>query len=414
MDLRYRRPVKSVIAHRAIEVAAREGMKVEQNAVEAIAESCGNDIRQVLNCLQMWSSKVGDSLSYKTLKDREYSIKKDEILRVSLFDATRVIVEGRRGLGANSDAATERNHLFHRNDAYFVDYNFIGLMVHQNYLKVMQPQYNDMKHRNDADGMLAMLDRVHGAAEAMSDWALCEERVRSTQSWSLLPVSAAMVLRTGSLAGGRLGGSLPGFPEFTSYLGRISTRSKKIRLLGELGFHLNYKIQGGRDELRMAYLPAFRSQFMMYLKNGDIDPAIALMDEYGLDRNDILERFDEFQFDGSLFDNLDSKTKTALTRTYNQGAHKSQALIAEQGAGPKKRKGGGSSAPAESLDPDAINEDAVAEEDDEEEIDDEADADKIRSMFQAKGKKGRGAKKAPGAKEKKPAATKAKPRKKKT
>lgn len=384
MDLRYKRPVKSVIARRAIEVTAREGMQVEQNAVEAIVESCGNDIRQVLNCLQMWSSKVGDSLSYKTLKDREHSIKKDEILRVSMFDATRVIVEGRRGLGPTADSQTERSHFFRRNDAYFVDYNFVGLMVHQNYLSVMQPQYNEAKRKNNSGEMLAMMDRVHGAAESMSDWALCEERVRSAQAWSLLPVSAAMVLRTGSLAGGNSGGMLPGFPEFTSYLGRISSRSKKMRLLGELGFHLNYKVQGGRDELRMAYLPTFRSRFMDYLKAGDMETVIGLMDEYGLDRNDIFERFDEFQFDGISFDKLDSKTKAALTRTYNQGSHKSQALVAEQGAGTKKRK----AVSAETIvDPDAIDDDAV-DEDDKEDIDDEADAEKIRSMFKSKRKKG--------------------------
>ena len=47
MDLKYRRPVKSVIANRAVEIAEREGLYVERNAAEAIVESCGNDVRQV-------------------------------------------------------------------------------------------------------------------------------------------------------------------------------------------------------------------------------------------------------------------------------------------------------------------------------------------------------------------------------
>lgn len=92
MDLRYRRPVKTMIARRAEEVAAQEGWKIERNAAEAIAESCGNDVRQVLNCLQMWAadnSKKGEHrMSYKNLKDREKSINKDEVLRISLFDST--------------------------------------------------------------------------------------------------------------------------------------------------------------------------------------------------------------------------------------------------------------------------------------------------------------------------------------
>ena len=53
LDLRYRRPVKTVIARRAVEVARLEGLIVEPNAAEAVEESCGNDVWQVLNLMQM-------------------------------------------------------------------------------------------------------------------------------------------------------------------------------------------------------------------------------------------------------------------------------------------------------------------------------------------------------------------------
>lgn len=135
MDLRYRRPTKMVIAKRAVEIGQREGMAVELNAAEAIAESCGNDIRQVLNCLQMWSCKGkagGGSagITYRGLKERQNAINKDEVLRVSMFDACRSIVEGSRGLaGADSKAIT--SSLLKRTDAFFVDYMLMGLMVHQ-------------------------------------------------------------------------------------------------------------------------------------------------------------------------------------------------------------------------------------------------------------------------------------------
>jgi replication factor C subunit 1 len=237
MDLRYRRPVKAVIANRAVEVARREGMAVEQNAAEAIVESCGNDVRQVLNCLQMWASNNGSNMTYRDLKEREHSINKDEILRVSLFDAAKTIMEGRRGL-VNSDSAAERTHFFRRNDAYYVDYNFIGLLVQQNYLKVLQPQFNEIKRQNDTSMSVDILDRMHDAAASMSDWALAESGLRGGQNWSLLPLTAALAVKTGSHAGGERGGSLPGFPEFTTFLGRNSTRGKKLRLLSELGHHV--------------------------------------------------------------------------------------------------------------------------------------------------------------------------------
>ena len=160
MDLRYKRPVKSTIVKRALEVASREGLVVEPNAAEAIVESCGNDVRQVLNCLQMWASNNvnktstgngSDVLTYKSLKEREHSINKDEILRVSLFDAAKTIVEGRRGL-VGSDANAERSSFMTRNEAFFVDYSFMGLLVQQNYLKVVQGHFNEAKRRSLTGG----------------------------------------------------------------------------------------------------------------------------------------------------------------------------------------------------------------------------------------------------------------------
>ena len=57
MDLKYSRPNKNSLANRAMRIAQMEGLSVERNAAEAIAESCGNDVRQVLNLLQMWAQK---------------------------------------------------------------------------------------------------------------------------------------------------------------------------------------------------------------------------------------------------------------------------------------------------------------------------------------------------------------------
>jgi replication factor C subunit 1 len=122
LDLKYRRPVKSVIARRAVEIGKAEGMAIEYNAAEAIAESCGNDIRQVLNCLQMWSNKRhsrsgGKSeMTYKDFKERDSLINKDEMLRVTLFDAARMICEGRKGL-ADADERAQVDSLFKRTDA---------------------------------------------------------------------------------------------------------------------------------------------------------------------------------------------------------------------------------------------------------------------------------------------------------
>lgn len=392
MDLRFRRPVKSMIANRAIAVAAKEGLTVERNAAEAIAESCGNDVRQVLNCLHMWASdkRNRNNMTYKSLKDRENEINKDEMLRVGLFDAVRLILEGRRGL-ANANPEAERESFFRRNDAFFVDYAISGLLVQQNYLKVLQGQFNEAKRDNKDDGVVHALENMHAAALSMSDFALAENQLRGDQNWGLLPFIGAMTVKTGYHAGGERGGSLPGYPEFTSWLGRNSTKGKKVRIMNDLQHHMNFHISGGTQQMRLSYLPVLRERFLSLLSdpsNDGTQQAIDLMDEYGLDRDDLFDKLDEFSMDAKAdaFSKLDSKTKAAFTRLYNQGVHKSQALVAEQGgAGAKKTKRATSSV-EETADPDAINDDVVVEEEDEAE--DEEDLDKLKDLFKKKGKGG--------------------------
>ena len=432
MDLRWRRPVKTVIARRAVRIGQQEGLAIEPNAIEAIAESCGNDIRQVLNCLQMWSnmsssdkdnpsssssSSSSSRLTYKDFKARQRFISKDEILRVSLFDATRMIVEGRRGLSSSSKPDDERNSLYQRSDAFFVDYSFVGLNVQQNYLDVLNGQFKALLRNSGSSD--ALMDRMDLAAASMSDFAMAEQAVRGAdQNWSLLPFASMMTVKTGFHAGGPSGGFLSGFPAFTEWMGKNSTRGKTSRMLQGLGHHMNYRISGDSTELRLHYVPVLQERFMSMLQEGNngsgVTKAIEFMDSYGLDRDDVFETLDELRLatgggtsggstkgsgsskqkknTGSLSSVLDSKQKAAFTRAYNEGTHKSQALVAEQGADKKTKSRGGttqaSSAPAELG---TVDDDAGKEDDDGENTDDdELDADKVQAMFKSKRRRGSG------------------------
>jgi len=413
MDLRYRRPTKMVIARRAVEIGRLEGMQVEINAAEAMAESCGNDIRQVLNSLQMWSCKKKQSgksanVTYREMRERQGEINKDEVLRVSMFDACRSIVEGSRGLaGADSKAVT--SSLLKRTDAFFVDYMMMGLMVHQNYLKVAQGQFNSAKLKNDDDAEFEALHRMCEATEAMSDYGMCEESLRGgDQNWSLLPLCSVLAVKVGHHAGGPMGGMLPGYPEFAGWLGKNSSRNKRIRLLQELRRHMNYKVSADATELRMNYIPILRQQFEQLLFNKEgarVSEAIELMDEYGLDRDDVFENFDEFLFnskdvnkDIKKFGDLNTKSKTAFTRAYNSMAHKAQALVAEQGAekAGRKKGGGGGGEMAGGAELGVVDDDAAAAAEASDEDGDDEDLEALRKKFLKKGKGGK-AKKATAA-----------------
>jgi replication factor C subunit 1 len=228
----------------------------------------------------------------------------------------------------------------------------------------------------------------------MSDYAVAEQAIRGgDMNWGLLPFSGMLTVKAGFHASGENGGFLPGFPEFTAWMGKNSTRGKKNRILQELGYHMNYKVSGGLTELRLNYIPLLRDRFAALLFDEDgskVSEAINLMDEYGLDRDDVFENMEEFKMgpDGRSFATLDSKQKAAFTRQYNSGAHKSQALVSEQGAGKVTKK----KAPKETdpADLDAVDDDAFESESEEEE-DEEAEAAKLQAMFKKKGR-GSGAK----------------------
>jgi len=405
LDLRFRRPVKTVIARKAIEIGQREGLYVEQNAAEAISESCGNDIRQVINCLQMWASKKGtESMTFKAVRERENQICKDEILRVSMFDATRMIVEGRRGIantiGPNK-AKAEVDSLFQRNDAYFSEYSLMGLNVHQNYLQVMIAPFQETKRRGDTKAELQCLNRMLDSTISMSDYAVVDHAVMSgDQQWGLLPLCAILAIKTGYHAGGENGGFLPGFPEFAGWLGKNSTKGKMKRLLLELRHHMNFNVSGDLSQLRLIYIPSFRERFIKFLISDEpqISAAIDLMDEYGLDRDDVFENLDEFTLETKprKMADLDSKVKASFTREYNKGSHKSQALVDEQGVTKTRRRKAmdesGGDGNSDGLD--GINDDNFLDDDDEvdENNDEEENPDEILKLFKSSNKGGKASK----------------------
>ena len=80
-----------------------------------IAEQCGNDIRQVLNMMQMWSKRSA-SMSLNKVEGEMRSLEKDEALRVSPAEAANRICDVKLPLAK-------------RQDGFFVDYNFVPLLV---------------------------------------------------------------------------------------------------------------------------------------------------------------------------------------------------------------------------------------------------------------------------------------------
>jgi len=125
-DLRFSRPQVGSIVKRLKMVAKAEGLEVEDAALEGIVQSSGNDIRQVLNALQMWRTTSKD-LSRKEAEARVGEIKKDAVLRLNAFDATSFVFN-----------ESHSSNLQQRTEAFFTDYDLIPLMIAQvNFARTM-------------------------------------------------------------------------------------------------------------------------------------------------------------------------------------------------------------------------------------------------------------------------------------
>lgn len=326
-DLRFQRPHVSSIAKRMKQVCLQEGLEVDDAALEGMIESSGKDIRQVLNALQMWrvSSK---RLESNQVTQRMGEINKDEIQRLTGFDAVQFIFSGSRS-----------QPLSKLSDAFFVDYDLIPLMIGQHYVQAVN---QSSTHGGDE---LHRLKKMHMAADGVCDADIAARQVRQEGRWGLLTSQALLNVRVAYQSNGRIG-----FPTFPEWLGKNSNASKRSRLLSELTNHVRCSQSATSVDtlsLRFDYIPAMREVFVRPLaKEGTgevVSKVIDYLDEYSMNRDDLFETLSELQFQsgGSEFEDyyqkIQSKTKKAFTCGYNKRSHKSQVLIGEQGISKKGR-----------------------------------------------------------------------------
>lgn len=186
-DLRMRRPTKQQIGKRLMEIGSLEGLEIEKNAIEEAADRCGNDIRQLITQMQKWrltSTKV----TYADMVNPSSQHNKDESLRLNPFSATQMIFQRETSFDA-------------RNEAYFVDYDFMPLMVQENYVQSI------MNNRNSSD---EKLEAVMHASQFIAESDLVSNYVRAEQRWDLLTKQAALNVAACVYSSGYIG-----HPEFS-------------------------------------------------------------------------------------------------------------------------------------------------------------------------------------------------------
>ena len=222
------------------------------------------------------------------------------------------------------------------------------LFIHMNYPSSIRSANHP---KNDIPNIMSE------AADLMAEADMYDTYIRQRGRWDLLTKQAVTVAAVGFKTRGRVGRC-----EFPETLGKMSTMGKRRRLLHEFVVHTGMKTLSNTSNMRLDYLIPLRAHCMRPLATGrDSEGAKAsvhLLQEYGFTRDDAFENLPEFGLGkdkgGELFSGrgnaLDSKVKSAFTRTFNSTGRISAGQLATMSKQSdvdkmlikeKKKRGGG-------------------------------------------------------------------------
>ena len=227
-DLKFQRPPVEQIRKMIQKVATKEGVPTNDQMVTNMIESSGNDIRQIINILQMWSQHSGKGMEEKGNADNSTAsqqvekqasdflkaVSKDEKVMINNFEAAyRLLNHGQTSLDKRYKRFRDKLDLF------FIDHEWVPLLVQDSYLNVMSAG-------TESGNIEAMAD----ASEFISMGDCLNRQIRVNQNWSLLPnagicssVAPALIVKGKST-----------YPRFPEWLGKNSSQRKSLRQIREL------------------------------------------------------------------------------------------------------------------------------------------------------------------------------------
>lgn len=316
MDMEFRRPTKQQIAGRMQMVAAAEGLQVDPMAMETLVEACNQDIRLILNQLQIMRVRM-QKVTFDDIKGGSKGMSKD--MDMSPFTCTTKLF----GFESSNLSINERSELA------FADLDLIPLLIHENYLNHRPSLARDEMQR---------LKCVAKAADAISLGDVVNRSIRQKQNWNLMPFAAIMsaVYPTAYMRGPRETFGLypgePNFNRFTAWLGQNSSQGKQMRILGEVRSHLQSSglVDVDSRSVRMEYLPYLKERMASLLQQGGKDSLpelFELMDEYCVTREDFdsivgLTKFKtKSAWGADPLQGVPTAVKSAFTREYNKASH---------------------------------------------------------------------------------------------
>ncbi|CAL4983987.1 unnamed protein product [Urochloa decumbens] len=311
--LNFRKPTKQQMGKRLMEIARKEGIQAQENAMEELAERVHGDIRMALNHLQ-YMSLSQSVVKYDDIRERLNSSAKDE--DISPFTAVDKL------FGYNGG----RLRMDERIDFGMSDPDLVPLIVQENYIN-----YRPNTIGKDESGVKRM-NALARAAESIADGDLVNVQIRRYRQWQLSQAAcfASSIVPAALMHGNReiLEAGERNFNRFGGWLGKYSTTNKNIRLLEDVHSHILASQQANldRETLRLDYLTLLLRQLTYPLKTMAKDEAVQkvveFMDTYSLSQEDFdtIVEISKFKGHPSPMDGIQPAVKSALTKAYKQGS----------------------------------------------------------------------------------------------
>ncbi|KCV67882.1 hypothetical protein H696_05611 [Fonticula alba] len=285
LHLRFARPSAAMVSSRIRQIVQREGLEIEQNAIDQLVASTHNDIRQVINLLSTFALKT----------------KATGLSSHITYDSARLLSENNK-------------------DLEFGPFDLIGRFLSSQYSRYSVSEHMD---------------------HYFSDYSLMPLMI---QGFSLLPAHSIL---SSVLPSFYIHGQVGSRFEFPSWLGQNSTASRGQRLTREHHSQSLLEVSASRTEYRLDYMPHLMDRIVTPLREegtDGIDAAIGIMDDYTILRSQ-LDDFGDVNGDprggaaaiqkmtqtGRVtiplgpkkipFDTLGTQVKAAFTRSYNSRPH---------------------------------------------------------------------------------------------
>ncbi|KAI3886012.1 hypothetical protein MKX03_003593 [Papaver bracteatum] len=301
------------MAKRLMQVATAEGVKVNEIALEGLAERFNGDMRMALNQLQYMSLSMS-VFQYDDVRQHLLCSAKDE--DTSLFTAVAKLFDFNGG----------KLRMDERVDLCMSDADLVPLLIQENYLNLRPSAVG-----KDEDGTKRM-NMIARAAESIGNGDIVNVQIWRYQQWQHFQTSllASSIIPAALLHGRReiLEQGERNVNRFGGWLGKSSTMGKNMRLLEDVHVHLlaSRESISHRETLRVDYFPLIRKHLTDPLRSLPKDEAVQkvveFMDAYSISQEDYdsIMELSQFKKHPNPQEGVQPAVKAALTKAYKQGS----------------------------------------------------------------------------------------------